>query len=71
MIRFLYADNGGPQWTVIDYANTTAFRAYKQGDANRLAVSVGFAADTVSAQDLANAIRLAEDLGGRKIRYIN
>ncbi len=71
MIRFLYADNGGPQWTVIDYANGSAFRAYNQADANNLSQSVGFAADVVSAQDLANAIALAEGLSGHKIRYIN
>lgn len=71
VIRFLYADNGGPQWTVINYSNGSAFRAYNQSDGNDLSRSLGFSAEIVSSQVLANAIALAEGLSGHAIRYIN
>lgn len=72
VIRFLYADNGGPQWTVINLSEGTAFRAYTQADGNNLAVSVGFAAEVVTAQTLANTLSLAALLSGKThITYVN
>lgn len=71
VIRFLFANNGGPQWTVINLADGVAFRAYTQADGDDLAADVGFSADKVSAQVLANTIALAEAMSGHPIRYIN
>lgn len=72
VIRFLYADNGGSQWTVINLSEGTAFRAYTQADGNNLAVSVGFAAEVVTAQVLANTLALAAKLAGKaQITYVN
>lgn len=72
VIRFLYADNGGPQWTVINLSKGTAFRAYTQEDANNLAISVGFTAEVVTAQVLANTLALAAKLAGNsQITYVN
>lgn len=71
MIRFIFAINGGNQWTAVNMSTGRAFRAFNQADADSLSADLGFAAETVTAQVLANTIALAEALSGHPIIYIN